>query len=80
MAVMVNEIDTHAESLAKLCEQYYVQRLELFGSAASGRFNSQSSDVDIVEAQTIRNPYFLASIQNSPRIVIYGSENESLFA
>jgi predicted nucleotidyltransferase len=44
MAAMVTEIDTHAKLLAKLCEQSYVQRLELFGSAASGKCDAAKSD------------------------------------
>jgi uncharacterized protein len=34
--------------LAELCERLHVQRLELFGSAAGGRFDPASSDLDFI--------------------------------
>ena len=34
--------------LAGLCRRFHVQRLELFGSAASGSFDPQRSDLDFL--------------------------------
>ena len=34
--------------LAKLCERYHVRQLELFGSAATDRFDPATSDVDFL--------------------------------
>lgn len=34
--------------IARLCEQYGVAHLELFGSAAGSDFNAQSSDIDFL--------------------------------
>jgi predicted nucleotidyltransferase len=43
----------HSEIL-QLCEQYRVRRLELFGSAAEGRFREDESDLDfLVEFQNM---------------------------
>ena len=40
----------HTEEVAELCRRYQVQRLDLFGSAASGEFNSETSDLDFIVA------------------------------
>jgi len=45
---MTLEIDTQKKELAELCQRYGVRRLELFGSAAQGRFDPQHSDIDFV--------------------------------
>lgn len=37
-----------AEALAAVCERYGVKRLDLFGSAATGRFDPARSDVDLL--------------------------------
>lgn len=36
------------ERLAALCRQYFVHRLDVFGSAARGRFDEARSDVDVL--------------------------------
>jgi uncharacterized protein len=36
------------ESLKNVCQQFRVERLYLFGSAADGRFNSERSDLDFL--------------------------------
>jgi hypothetical protein len=36
------------EPLRELCERYGVERLELFGSAAKGAFDPESSDIDLI--------------------------------
>lgn len=41
-------IEQHLEEIAALCRRYGVKRLELFGSAASNRFDPASSDFDFV--------------------------------
>lgn len=43
---MIPLIEQHREQIADLCRLYGVKRLELFGSAASGHFDSTGSDVD----------------------------------
>ena len=39
-----------APVLAALCRRFFVQRLELFGSAATGRFDPVRSDLDFLVA------------------------------
>ena len=46
---MIAILEEHGESLAQLCKQYRVSRLEVFGSAATGAdFDPQTSDIDLL--------------------------------
>jgi predicted nucleotidyltransferase len=46
---MIGLIQEHFESLKKLCIQYKVRRLEVFGSASiSVKFDSHKSDIDFL--------------------------------
>ncbi len=45
---MIPLIEQHREALTKLCQQFRVERLELFGSVAKGTFRPDSSDVDFL--------------------------------
>jgi predicted nucleotidyltransferase len=46
---MPTPVDPYLERLADLCRRYHVRRLELFGSAAQGRFDPASSDFDFLD-------------------------------
>lgn len=41
-------IEDKREELNQLCKRFNVQRLELFGSAANGRFDRETSDLDFL--------------------------------
>lgn len=41
-------IASYRDELEDLCRRYHVRRLELFGSAASGKFDPDSSDFDFL--------------------------------
>lgn len=41
-------IEVQREELNRLCERFKVQRLELFGSAADGSFDPETSDLDFL--------------------------------
>lgn len=43
-------IADHSGEVAELCRLYQVERLDLFGSAASGEFHPESSDLDFIVA------------------------------
>ena len=43
---MIDLIEKHRVEIIELCARYGVKRLELFGSAASGKFDPATSDVD----------------------------------
>ena len=45
---MVSAIAQYRDELEELCRRYHVRRLELFGSAASGEFNPEHSDLDFL--------------------------------
>lgn len=54
---MIPLIEAHRAELEDLCERYHVKRLELFGSAATGAFKLETSDVDfLVEFQPLSPP------------------------
>ena len=40
-------IETYSEDLTGLCQRFYVRRLDIFGSAATGEMK-ESSDVDLL--------------------------------
>lgn len=42
------DVARHQEALERLCRQFRVRRLELFGSAATGSFRPGESDVDFL--------------------------------
>jgi predicted nucleotidyltransferase len=51
---MIDLIRDNLDRIRALCEQHHVQRLDVFGSAADGRFREGESDVDfIVEFQDV---------------------------
>ncbi len=41
-------IPEHQEELGRLCAQYIVRRLEVFGSAATRQFDPSASDLDFL--------------------------------
>jgi len=43
---MIDLVEQHREKITELCRRYRVARLEIFGSAASGQFDSARSDID----------------------------------
>jgi uncharacterized protein len=45
---MVAGIELRREEIAQVCRKHRVQRLSLFGSATSERFDSSRSDVDVL--------------------------------
>ncbi len=45
---MISEIEQHRREIDALCHQHGVERLALFGSAATGAFQANSSDLDFL--------------------------------
>ncbi len=45
---MIDIVTQHRDQIAALCRQYGVRRLDLFGSAATGAFDPETSDLDFV--------------------------------
>jgi predicted nucleotidyltransferase len=61
---MTTSIDTQRADIERLCRQFGVQQLEVFGSAAGGAFDPSRSDVDLIvdfgpgEQPDLFNRYF----------------------
>ena len=45
---MIPLITQHSDDIAEICRRRHVKRLEVFGSAAVGDFDPQSSDIDFL--------------------------------
>jgi predicted nucleotidyltransferase len=45
---MIADITSHREELRELCRRFHVRRLDVFGSAARGDFDTARSDVDFL--------------------------------
>jgi hypothetical protein len=57
---MIDEIALHRDELRTLCRRFHVRRLDLFGSAARGDFDPQTSDVDFLVEFDGRHPEALS--------------------
>ena len=99
---MPTSIDPHLAEVSALCRRYGVRKLELFGSATTGAFDPQTSDldflvefnperedslfhryfglnedlealfgrkVDLVMVGSLKNPYFIDSVNKSRQTV-----------
>lgn len=53
---MLPLIETRRPELGRLCRRLQVRRLDLFGSAAAGRFDPESSDLDFLVELAPRPP------------------------
>jgi len=45
---MIDLISSKHDRIAELCRQFRIRKLDVFGSAATGAFNPESSDSDLV--------------------------------
>jgi predicted nucleotidyltransferase len=57
---MIAEISSHREELNELCRRFHVRRLDLFGSATGGDFDSERSDLDFLVEFDPREPKALS--------------------
>jgi hypothetical protein len=51
VAVMLEIIEDNRAELERLCRRFHVRRLDLFGSAATGGFAPETSDLDFLRAR-----------------------------
>lgn len=56
MNAAIELIEKKRDELNELCHRYGVERLYLFGSAATGRFRPPSSDFDFIVEMADRQP------------------------
>ena len=45
---MIPLITQHTDDIAEICRRHHVKRLDLFGSAAAGDFDPNTSDIDFL--------------------------------
>lgn len=45
---MIDLIANNLDAIGELCRQYGVRKLEVFGSAATGEFDPDTSDIDLI--------------------------------
>jgi len=45
---MIDLVQSHQVQIAAVCRRLGIHRLDVFGSAATGRFDAQTSDVDFI--------------------------------
>ena len=53
---MIGLVEARKREIAELCRRYGVERIDLFGSAVSGRFDPSVSDLDFVVHFADRQP------------------------
>lgn len=58
-------IESKRSEIEALCRQLGVRRLDLFGSATGDAFDVNTSDVDVITAASVRNPYFRARVEQT---------------
>jgi predicted nucleotidyltransferase len=65
---MIRDVEQQRRALADLCRRYRVRRLRLFGSAATGAFAPETSDLDFVaEFADTKPPITPTAISISPK-------------
>jgi uncharacterized protein len=45
---MITLIEQHREQIAELCRRYGVERLDVFGSVTTDKFDETTSDIDLI--------------------------------
>ncbi len=73
---MLPLIDEHRDELTRVCQEFGIERLELFGSAATGEFDPNSSDLDFLvyyPADFVMGPWLKRHFELKERL-------EALFA
>ena len=70
---MISRIDRHRPEVAALRARIGVRSLVLFGSVADSDSRAARSDIELLFATASRNPYFIATV-NQSRQTVYASE------
>lgn len=53
---MIANVEAHREEIGALCREHGVEKLDLFGSAATEDFDPESSDLDFVVSFADKSP------------------------
>ena len=70
---MIPLVEEQTDVLAELCRRYGVRRLDVFGSAATGAFREEESDLDFVVDFADRSPGY------ADRYLAFAEALEALF-
>jgi predicted nucleotidyltransferase len=71
---MIDPLEGKLEAIAALCREYGVDHLDVFGSAAKGTFDPETSDIDFVASFADReNPFY------ARRYLAFAEALEALF-
>lgn len=70
---MIDLITNNLEAIGELCRQYGVRKLEVFGSAATGAFDPETSDIDLIYEFSDRQHNLVE------RFLAFADELEALF-
>lgn len=71
---MIAELTAQSGRIAELCHSFGVRKLEVFGSAVTGEFDMQSSDIDFIADFADRSPGY------ARRYVSFAEALENLFS
>jgi predicted nucleotidyltransferase len=71
--IMIAQIAEQSAQIAELCKQFGVRKLEVFGSAATGEFDTESSDIDLIADFADRSPGY------ARRYLAFAESLEALF-
>lgn len=74
MPPLAQPLIVHRDEIARLCREFGVERLEVFGSAADGRFDPARSDFDLIvtfspRAQDAISRYFFGFVDALERLL-----------
>lgn len=74
MPPLAQPLIEHRNEIARLCHEFGVERLEVFGSAADGRFDPARSDFDFIvtfspQAQDAISRYFFGFVDALERLL-----------
>ncbi|MCO5221417.1 MAG: nucleotidyltransferase domain-containing protein [Thermomicrobiales bacterium] len=70
---MIDLIERNLPSISTLCQRYGVEKLDVFGSAATGAFDPERSDIDLIVTFADESPGL------ARRFVDFAEALESLF-
>lgn len=70
---MIDLIERNLPSISTLCQSYGVEKLDVFGSAATGAFDPERSDIDLIVTFADESPGL------ARRFVDFAEALESLF-
>ena len=69
---MIQLVEKNKPQIFSICREFGIRNLDLFGSAATGNFDLERSDLDLVFDSEMKNPYFKSAV-NETREPLYSA-------